>query len=96
MSEDEMVNIYVKAEKKRCLHFAKLEETASGVKCLLKQIVRRVTIEGEHSYLLLVKGTDTAVSMLELVPIVNAPHQTEVIKIYPGDIKFALSYSYMF
>ena len=89
-----MVNIYVKAEKKRCLHLAKLEE--AGVKCLLKQIVRRVTIEGEHSYLLLVKGTDTTVSMLELVPIVNAPHQTEVIKIYPGDIKFALSYSYMF
>ena len=30
MSEDEMVNIYVKAEKKRCLHLAKLEEAASG------------------------------------------------------------------
>lgn len=67
-----------------------------GTRYLQKQIVKRVSIEGEHTLMLTVKQQHNGSFVIELTPIYNAPHQRESILIHPGEIKFALAYKYMF
>ena len=73
------------------MQYVKHTESTTGAKFPVKQIVKRVTIEGEHTYLLLVKPLE-----LELLPVMNAPHQTQPIVIRLEEVKFCLEYRYMF
>lgn len=48
-----------------------------------KQVVTRVTIEGEHTYVLVLRAT-----RLELLPISNAPHQNAIFTIEYSALQF--------
>jgi hypothetical protein len=74
-SEDEIVKSYIENEKKRYLVQARQNEQVIGQKYLAKQIVKRVTIEGEHTYMLLIKtAANQSLSEVQLIPIYNCPH----------------------
>jgi hypothetical protein len=73
LSEDDILRKYTDTVHTRYLHYLK------HTKCLLKHIVTRVTIEGEHTYLMLVRagpgGKPASAGVeLELIPMMNAPH----------------------
>ena len=58
--------------------------------------MKRVTIEGEHTYLLLLKPSDS-LPELTLQPIFNCPYQSETqITLNLHEIKYALPYRYMY
>ena len=61
-------------EKKRYLEYFKhSEKNDKSQKFLAKQVVKRVTIEGEHNYMFLLKQDENKQSFIELLPIMNAP-----------------------
>lgn len=46
-------------------------------KFLIKEVVKRITVEGEHTYLMLLKQPTKNTfddAYIELLPIMNAPH----------------------
>jgi len=50
-------------------------EQALGMKYLIKLIVKRITIEGEHTYLMTMRPpTSSSPATLDLHPILNVPH----------------------
>lgn len=53
----------------------KFQEKTNHSKFAFKEVVRRITVEGEHTYLMLMrqqnKGSDFTI---EFLPIMNAPH----------------------
>ncbi len=53
LSEDEILKKYIDNVNKKYIQFIKHSEKAMGYKYSLKEIVKRITIEGEHTYLLL-------------------------------------------
>lgn len=66
----------------------------------MKQIVKRITIEGEHTCLMLLKQ-DLSVSSheplsLEILPIMNAPYQGQTLVIPLASIKILHIYRYLF
>jgi hypothetical protein len=68
----------------------------------VKQTVTRVTIEGEHTCMLVIRRTGDAglvksgIVELELMPILNAPHQCASVTIAMKNIKLVLTYRYLF
>ena len=50
-------------------------EIKAGVKLILKHVVRRVTIEGEHTYLMIMREDKESgkKQVIELQPMINAP-----------------------
>jgi len=67
-----------------------------------KQTVTMVTIEGEHTCMLVIRRTcDPAqvksdIVELELIPILNAPHQCSSVAISIKNLKLVLTYRYLF
>lgn len=49
-----------------------------GYKYAVKEIIKRITIEGEHNYLFLINGgkgkNSTNEPYIEVLPMLNAPH----------------------
>ena len=62
----------------------------SSETCDLKQTVTRVTIEGEHTCVLVCRS-----NKIELFPILNAPHQTSQITIPYSQILMVRTYRYL-
>ena len=94
MSEDDVVQKHIQEVQKKYLNF--LKETESQYKQTIKQIksqkvsshlykikqiVKRITVEGEHTCLMLLKhdqstnNQDLSQLCLEIIPIMNAPYQ---------------------
>ncbi len=73
-------------------------EQAIGMKYLTKLIVKRITIEGEHTYLMTMRPpTSSSPATLDLHPILNVPHQaSHLLSIPVPTIKWVLPYQYMF
>jgi len=72
-------------------------EQALGMKYLIKLIVKRITIEGEHTYLMTMRPpTSSSPATFDLHPILNVPHQASLLSIPVPTIKWALPYQYMF
>jgi hypothetical protein len=80
--EEQIVKKILKQEKKRALISARDQG--------FKQIVKIVTIEGEHTCLLKVRA-----DLIEIVPINNAPHMKAKV-ILAKELKFVLAYKYMY
>jgi hypothetical protein len=67
----------------------------------IKQVVKRITVEGEHLCLLLLKqdqrhGFVKEPLCLEVIPIMNAPYQRQTIQIPLESIEMAHIYRYLF
>lgn len=66
----------------------------------IKQICKRVTMEGEHTCLLLLQHDQTLLNQeppfLEILPILNAPYQSQKIQIQLDDIRIVHIYRYLF
>lgn len=66
----------------------------------IKQVVKRVTMEGEHTCLMLLQHDQTMAHArplsLEIVPIMNAPYQNANLQIELDDIRIVHLYRYMF
>jgi hypothetical protein len=66
----------------------------------VKQIVKRVTIEGEHTCLMLLKQdlsmTNHEPLCLEILPIMNAPYQSQTLNIPLASIRIVHIYRYLF
>jgi len=73
-----------------------------GLVVEVKQTVTRVTIEGEHTCMLVIRKASDPGSVkpdlceLELIPILNAPHQTSPVLISMQNVKLVLTYRYLF
>jgi hypothetical protein len=56
----------------------KHNEKSMGAKYQAKEIVKRITVEGEHSYIMIMKVDNIpgkkCVAYLEFFPLMNAPH----------------------
>ncbi len=89
--EEETVKRYVENEKKRALVRAK-----QNANVMHKLIVKRLTIEGEHTYLLVIRGTDKeGAADLYLEPLVNSPHHPPCLSIQVSHLLYALPYTYL-
>lgn len=88
----------MESEKKRHIEFLKHTENQTGQRLILKNVVRRVTIEGEHTYLMIMREDKEMgkKQVIELQPMINAPHQLSALCIPTELIKFALPYRYLF
>ena len=67
----------------------------------IKQIVKRITIEGEHTCLMLQKHDQTMASnseslCLEIIPIMNAPYQKQTLTLPLSSFKIVHIYRYLF
>ena len=67
----------------------------------VKQTVTRVTIEGEHTCMIVIRKSESDEMKkesvdIELIPILNAPHQFQSIAFGAKDIKLCLTYRYLF
>lgn len=66
----------------------------------IKQFVKRITIEGEHNCLFLLKHDQTVGQpqnlSIEIIPVMNAPYQVQHIHIPLNQIKIVHVYRYMF
>ena len=65
----------------------------------IKQVVKRVTIEGEHTCLMILKQDQTQNEplCLEILPIMNAPYQSQsTLSIPLEQIKIVHIYRYLF
>jgi hypothetical protein len=73
-------------------------EQVIGMRYLIKLIVKRITIEGEHTYLMTMRPpTSSSPATLDLHPILNVPHQaSHLLSIPVPTIKWVLPYQYMF
>ena len=74
-SEEDILKKYVETEKKRHIEYLKHTENKTGVKLILKHVVKRVTIEGEHTFLMIMREDKESgkKQVIELQPMLNAP-----------------------
>eukprot|EP00347_Sterkiella_histriomuscorum_P014669 403360000 len=97
LSEDDILKRYIDNEKKKYLEYIKhSEQSDKQSKYLIKQVVKRVTIEGEHNYLVLLQHDSQKLYNLQLIPIMNSPYQIMPIFISLDQIKYVQTYRYLF
>lgn len=101
LPEDKLVKKFSEARRKDYLEMLK-SSAALGVIIEAKQTVTSVTIEGEHTCMLLIRRVSDPGSSklesceLELIPLLNAPHQASPVTITMQNIKLVLTYRYLF
>ena len=79
LSEDKILKNYIDSRRKEYLELARNTKKTDAI-IELKQTVNRITIEGEHIYMFVIKRIVDFLEQkedmyeVELLPILNAPH----------------------